>query len=284
MKIVKLILIFAILAAGIAAALLWDSIFTPTPKGLTDDRENSIVVDRERKQIVEKWDARDTWSRDLHQSISDHISQLQKSGNVSNEGYITLRNSLVENSLNKARESYLRELRSDEHSSKNLNDFYNGVVFIRDSERIQNDPRITEVIERQRLFNNIMGFVNSSHQITPKFDTERLTWKDFKSQQDRILNEAASYRQNQYYADLKNWPGIESGLNAASLKSITDNQKASFYAGLSQQIIDFFSSTEPNQEDYRHLTEVYNKFAKENGTVSKLAAYRTRYNNALKSE
>lgn len=283
MKAVKLILVFLIFAGVLTAALSWDSIVGPLRKSGSDD-ETKENIEQETKDIVNKWDKQDEWSQELHMSLSSHIDQLRKSGNISRDGEISLRNSLIENSANKAKASYLSAIRGETRSKEKVNNSYKAIVFLREKEGLSSDERIKEIEERHQLFTNVCNFIASKHNISPNFRPEEVEWIAFSSQQDRILNQAANFKSNKYYNDLKDWPGFEEGLNVTTLKKITDAQRNSFYNNLCGQIIDRFDSTPPNVEDASRLKSAFSRFASEGGETTRLAKYRRDYEKVLQEK
>ena len=285
MKFFKLILIFILLAGGLTVALLWETIVPPGDKAQQVDSFDMARVDEERANIVDQWERQPDWDKNLHIRQSSRIDQLKNSGLIGENGYLTLRNSIIENSSNKALKNYMKAINAENRSKEKVNDSYKAFVFLRDNEGLKDDPRVKEGLERHRLFTNVSNFVGNPHKISPNFKTEQLDWVSFDSQQNRILNEASSYRGHKYYADIRTWPGFDEGLNSAKLKSVTEAQRKGFYQNLSNQIINHFSSAsgQPTEERAANLKTVFTRFANESNETSQLASFRRNYEKSLQS-
>lgn len=284
MKFAKLILIFIILAGGLALALMWENLFPPASKADSNSREYKEKIENERSEIVKDWSRQNEWNKQLHERNHNHIEQLKKSGNISNDAYIILRNSLIENSTNKAYDDYMKAIKSKDHKSDKVNKAFQAIVYLRDNEGLKEDTRVKEVENRNRLFNQIYNFVGRSHPIRPSFNSSTMSWTSFQAQQNAILNEAASYRSNKYYNDIKHWPNYESGLSETTLKKETDSQKDAFYRNLTFQIISYFDQNDENEANAARLKTLHNKFSGEAGEnySRELTKYRRDYEKQLK--
>lgn len=273
MKILKLALIFLFLAGAIFLALNWGSIFNSSSDN-DFAPEDQIDITEKCDEIRNAWAEQNGWDEELYTRLRDDIDQGKAMGMYSMEGFNSVNNCLVENATNKACDSYMAELKSSDFSDSRLQKQFKGVTTIKKAEKLDSDPRVTNVENINRLYINIRNFANSSHSIVPKFDTATTDWVSFDARQNGILSTARSYRNNPLYKDLKQIPGFESALDQARLKKQTESFRPGFYRNLSQQIISYFDTVEPTQENANLFNQIYKNFTREDSDngIDELAA------------
>lgn len=287
MKALKLLLIFVILAGGLFVALNWKSI-TTTVMGNDDNFVDKDLIDISDKceEIRNAWGRCIEWDESLYTAQRADINQSKSMGMFSREGYNTVNNALRESAINKACGSYLACLHDTLFDSSKLQQQYDGVQFLKEHEKLENDPRVKEVEERHTLYKKIDSFVRSPHYISPRFDTEDADWTSFAAYQNNILSTARSYRNNKLYTtEMTHIPGFQNGLSESHLESVTNAYRSRFYEGLCTQIINHFESDSVSQENAKVLSKVYNNFSNQASGygVDRLATYYLEYQNKLKA-
>lgn len=287
MKALKLLLIFVIFASGLYVALNWDSFF----KTATDNDDEFVDKDlidigKECEEIRNAWGRCTEWDESLYTAQRADIDQSKSMGMFSREGYNTVNNALRESATNKACGSYLAYLHDTLFDSSKLQQQYNGVQFLKEHEKLENDPRVKEVEERHALYRKIDSFVRSPHYISPRFDAEDANWTSFAAYQNSILGTAKSYRNNKLYTtEMTHIPGFRNGLSENHVRSATNAYRSIFYEGLSRQIIDHFENDSLSQENAETLNEIYKNFINQesNYGVGQLATFIVDYRDKLKA-
>ena len=260
MKYLKLIGIFAVIVGALFFVLNWDSLFNSNQGDEPWGEENQIDISEKCEEISAAWSQRTGWDQALYQSQRDEIDQQRFMGMYTEEGYNAVDNRLRETAINKACEGYAKLLNSSEFSDSRLQTEFAGVRFLKEAEKVPNDPRIKHVEQLHQLYTNIKNFVNSPHTITAKFNTSRADWVSFTSAESSILNTARSYLNNPLFKEMQNVPGFQAGLNEANIKKVTSPQRRKFYESLSAQIIRYFKNEEPTEDKINLLNQIYKNF------------------------
>lgn len=261
MKIVKLTVVFAVIAAAIYGILY---ISGNVGAGEKTDEPLDGTVAEQCDLISEAWGRQNGWSKKLYEYHRDEINQNNGMGIYKNESeYRTVYNRLIETATNAACDSYNSALKASTFNHNNLVNAYNGVCEVCSLEGLDGDGRVKGVKEKHDLYSKVHNFVGSSHAISPKFDRERHTWTSFRNHQAGVLGTASSYRNHKLFGEIKHIPGFVDGLDESKLKSQTDKYYSSFYDNLSQQIVDCFSGLERTPENQRDLDRVYEKYTDE---------------------
>ena len=269
MKIIKLLLIFVLLAGGILLALNWNSIVKPGQKrGFPP--EDLIDISEKCDEIRAAWKSADGWDEDLYQKQRADIDQSKGMGMFSKDGYNTVNNCLRETATVTACNAYHAALHADPFIADRLATCYRGVQSVKRHEDLTDDARIKNVEERQSLYDRINAFIRNNHTFTPRFDEERFAWVSFDAQKAGELATAKGYRSHALYAEMSHVPGFRDGLNEGLLSDTMEKQRQSYYAGLSQQIISCFESKESTQENIGLLSTVIEQFKKEHKNDSSL--------------
>lgn len=287
MKALKLLLIFVVLAGGLFVALNWESI-TTTVMGNDDNFVDKDLIDigKECEGIRNAWGYCTEWDESLYNAQRADIDQSKSMGMFSREGYNTVNNALRESATNKACGSYLACLHDTLFDSSKLQQQYDGVQFLKEHEKLENDPRVKEVEERHALYKKIDRFVRSPHYISPQFDAEDANWTSFATYQNSILGTAKSYRNNKLYTtEMTHIPGFRNGLSESHVRSETNAYRSIFYEGLCRQIIDHFENDSLSQENAETLNEIYKNFINQesNYGVGQLATFIVDYRDKLKA-
>ena len=285
MKALKLLLIFLVLAGGLFVALNWKSI-TSTVMGNDDNFVDKDLIDIGAKceEIRNAWGRCTEWDESLYTAQREDIDQSKSMGIFSREGYNTVNNALRESATNKACRSYLACLHDTLFDGSKLQQQYDGVQYLKDHEKLENDPRVKEVEERHELYEDISKFVESPHYISPRFDAEDADWTSFAAYQNSILGTARSYRNNQVYkAEMTHIPGFRKGLSESHVRSETNAYRSIFYEGLCRQIINHFEADSVNQENADRLNDIYKTFIgqESNYGVGQLATFIVNYRDQL---
>lgn len=287
MKALKLLLIFVVLAGGLFVALNWKSIITTvTGNGDKFVGEDLIDIGEKCEEIRNAWGSCTEWDENLYIAQRADIDQSKSMGIFSREGYNTVNNALRESATNKACRSYLACLHDTLFDSSKLQQQYDGVQFLKEHEKLENDPRVKEVEERHALYRKIDSFVRSPHYISPRFDAEDANWTSFATYQNSILGMAKSYRNNKLYTtEMTHIPGFRNGLSESHVRSETNAYRSIFYEGLCRQIIDHFENDSLSQENAETLNGIYKNFINQesNYGVGQLATFIVDYRDKLKA-
>ena len=152
MKSLKLLLIFLVLVGGLFVALNWKSIIT-TVMGNGDKfvGEDLIHIGEKCEEIRNAWGRCTEWDESLYNAQRADIDQSKSMGMFSREGYNTVNNALRESATNKACGSYLACLHDTLFDSSKLQQQYDGVQFLKEHEKLENDPRVKDVEERHAV-------------------------------------------------------------------------------------------------------------------------------------
>ena len=262
MKIIKLFLIFVLLAGGILLALNWNSVVKPGEK---DDFIPADLIDIGRKcdEIRAAWKLYGSWDEDLYQKQRADIDQSKGMGLFSKNGYNAVNNCLRETATVTACNAYLDALHADPLDAGKLAKCYFGVQSVKRHENLTNDARIKNVEDRQTLYDAINAFISKKHIFTPRFDEDKYTWKSFKSHIEGELEKARKYRTNVLYAEMSHDKRFQEGLNEDLLRKKMEEHRQNYYATLSRQIISCFEEKEVTQDNIDSLYMVIELFEKE---------------------
>lgn len=278
MKLLKLILIFALLVGGIIFAMNIGSIFSGGDEEKWGEIDK-IDVTEKCAEIRSTWESQPAWDAELYQALRDDIDQSREMQLFTREGYGTVNNTLRETSVNKAVIAYLNEINCKEgFSHKALLDHYKGVQEVKQLEKLTNEKRIADVEAIHSLYTKVNSFVGSKHTLTPNFNGSTGRWTSFDAARQSVLTTARNYRSNALFKQMSSVPGFEAGLSEAALIKTLDPQRNSYYDKLSRQIIDNFSKLESNEENYKAFVDAYNRYANESTrNLDELAKFKLSY-------
>jgi len=279
MKILKLAAIFIVIVGGIFLAMNWGALFPSSSSEENFVEEDLVDISEKCDEIRKAWAAQTGWDEELYKLQREDIDQSKAMGMFSREGYNTVNNCLRESATNKACAGYMSALKEGTFSDAVLQKAYKGVVTIKNYEKLDKEPRITQIEQLHQLYTGISNFVKSSHTISPRFDTTTTDWTSFASLQNGILAKARSYRGNKLFKELEHIPGFKSGLSEDQLKAQTNPQRKGFYQQLSTQIINYFSTQDPTPDKVNLLNQIYKNFAYQetNYGLTELATFKVNY-------
>ena len=260
MKILKLAVIFLLLAGGIFLALNWGKVFGNSD---TDDwfvEENLIDIQEKCNEIRAAWKEADGWRETLYQQQSDDINQSKEMKLFTLDGYNTVKNCLIESATNKVYDSFMAALQDKNFSDAKLQNSYQGVKTLKAKEKLSGESRLNKLDQLYALYTNIKNFINSPHTISPHFDKNTASWNSFAAAQKQVLDQASALRGNPLFSEMSHVPGFSAGLDAKTLQGKLSQQKRSFYETLSKQIINHFSTLEATQDRVNLFNQIYNNF------------------------
>ncbi len=281
MKIVKLLIAFVVITAGIFLAINWDSIFKPSPKEGKYAKEDKLDIEEECSKIRTAFAECESWDEKVYKYHRKDIDQSKNMGLFSREGYNTVNNCLRETATNKACNSYLNTIgnRTNFDHAK-VSKCYQGVKQLVGLEKMDiKEPRIQKVETLHAFYVKVKKFVESKHLIVAKFDTVKTNWTSFATQKQLILNTGTSYLNNTLFKELEHIPGFKAGLVSNHLERVTNAQRMTFHRKLSSQIIAYFEAKEPTEERVELLNQIFKNFVYQEDTygVDELATLKVNY-------
>lgn len=281
MKIVKLLIAFLVVTGGIFLAINWNSIFKFSSVEEEFAKEDKLDISKECDKIRTAFANCDGWDEKIYKYHRSDINQSKSMGLFSREGYNTVNNCLRENATNKACNGYLSALGNKSlFSHSKVSVCYQGVKQLKSLEQLDDaEPRIKKVETLHAFYTKVKKFVESSHPIIPKFDTEKADWTSFATQKQRILNTGKSYFGNTLFKEVEHIPGFKTGLASSHLEQVTNAQRKDFHQKLSAQIIAYFEAEEPTEDRVKLLNQIYKNFVyqEEEYGVSELATLIVNY-------
>lgn len=314
MKYIKLLLIFAVVAGGLYLALNWKNIIENVNQQ-NFPQEDKIDVNARLKKMEGHWQEATAFSDSLFIEWFNEIEQLKGGKLITEKSDSLLHNTLFEDAANKLSDSYKASLLNENYSDGKVKAFRNGVDTIAKYERIkklENQPRLAHIVESYDFYSSVLKFVNSSHAISPYFDTKNKTWTSFDSKMQAIKNQAESFKSNALFDEMNTIQQFISGLDESHLESVMEPYRDNFYKELSNKIIGCFNYTvngsdinpadmnqmrlvvggsevvvyqnKLNDETQRLLGGIWSRFDDENRNrtyTSNLSNFKDRYNNAL---
>lgn len=262
MKLVKLLLIFVLIAGGIFLALNLNSLFSSDGEKWAEN--DQVDIARKCASIRNRIASMEEWDHPFYLSIREDLEQDKSMGLYTLEGYNTVNNTLRESSINKAVSLYTDMINCKKaFSHKALVANYDGLESLAKAEKASGDRRIETVRAIHSLYRKVNSFVSGPKRIRPAFDGERASWSSFDAIRNGMLSTAASYRNNPLFMQMADVPGFADGLNDAILRTTLEPQRRPFYLTLSSQILSHFRPLESNDENYKHFLTAYNRFATE---------------------
>lgn len=262
MKYLKIILIFIVFVGAIVLVMNWKSSGSTGSREKGESETDKINVEVKCTDFREQWANTKSWDQKLYDRQSGQVEAWKEQKLLSERGYNTLSTVVREQAVRKINDSYIALLTPSAYSHNQLLNAYKGVDYLKSHEQsIDND--FQEIDEIHSLYLKIRSFVSSPHAISPTFNPKTGTWSSFTAERNNILSTASSYRNNRHYAELKNVPGFQEGLNTDQLQKQLDSMKPEYYRRLSRLIANEISELTPNKENYERMKRVYERFAKE---------------------
>lgn len=249
MKVLKIILVFAVLVCGIYVATHWTDIF----HGSSAPVENTeyVAVEEKCDEIRAAWNQESDWNRELFRRQKNDLDQDVSLGRYEYaDEPETVLNTIREESTNKLCNAILREFHSPSCDDRLVEKNYNGVSVLIEVFKMDNDERLARVRKIKSVYDRITAFVQSPHAIKATYDPESNSWTSFTTLSQNVVNTAASYRNNPVYKEeLSKITRFVNGLADSHIRSVVNAQKKDFYMSLSDQIIDYFNTLAEQEEN-----------------------------------
>lgn len=259
MKQIKLAIIFA----ALVGLIIW-AINNGGEKNSIRPVDDKINIDSICNEIRSQWDAQQQWNIDLYNNQLRDIEQYDKIGELSTQGYNTLRSTLKESAINRACDSYLIALHNKDFKDAVLRNAYKGVEQISELEN-QDDERIKEVKARQQLYINITKFVGEKHSIKPNFNGS--TWDSYTTRRGQLtstlISQAHSLLGNKYFKEMEHIKGFKDGLSDSAVKSRILTSETDYNSSLATQIISHFDLLDRTQENKQKLGQISEEYWKQ---------------------
>lgn len=248
MKLLKIILLFAILVSGIFFATRWSGIISPIDILPPDD---PIDVDVKCEEIRSAWSKEPNWNPQLLKSQKSDLDQDNSLGRYEYADDVeTVLNTIRESATDKLCEAIFREFHSPTCDDKWVKHNFAGVDILSSTFDMEKDERLQKVRSVKALYDKITTFVNSKHRIIAKYDADENKWTSFSILGQSIINTAANYRKNTLYSrELSNINRFIDGLNDSAIRKVVNDQENGFYNSLSSQIIKHFQELSKDEEN-----------------------------------
>lgn len=284
MKAIKLSGIFLLLVGLIFCAMNLNSWLSK--EGMESDfsSKDKLDISKECDDTRKKWQQVPDWNMQVYKKLRANIDQSKNMKLYSASGYNVVNNTLRETSANKLCESYKKRLAASNYNHAQLCSFHSDARKLIEAEKMESDARLNQVLKIHAHYMRVYNFARSSHPIRANYDTVSTSWNSFESLQQRIINQATSYKKDPMYSEISQIPGFEAALDEAALKSSTDKQRKSFYADLEDQIISFFNQAELDQNHADKLRVACNRLGKECNEMNRLLNFMIEYNKNLKQK
>ncbi len=267
MKFLKLGLIFAVFVGAIVVVMNWKSIVKPDDHDSGYASTDKISVEEKCNTFRKQWSDAKSWDQNLYERQVNQIKAWKEQKLLSELSHKTVSTTVREQAISKINKSYKDLLSPQTYNHAKLLGVYNGVKYVKTKE-INSDQDFREVDGIHSLYLKVKDFVGSPHHIRPSFDVENGQWSSFIAAQNRILNTAASYRNNKYFSYIKGIPGFQTGLNDQTLRERLNKERTRYYASLSNMIATAINNLTPNVENYDRMKAVYERFAEESPSNS----------------
>ena len=263
MKYVKLIAIFAVVAAGLYFALVRSNdIFDPDKDDGGFAAVDQIDINEFNEETIDIW-AEKEWDSLIYIDRRGDIEQYRQMGMLSRDGYNSMRNCLFESSVNALCATYKASLKATSYGANpqpkvfnaRVTGVYAGVPFLMKKEGktmadLNSQPRLIEVKQLNDHYVKVFGFVyaylkkandyvRSEHTFTPKFKDKK--WTSFESIKNSIITQAENYKTGNnkvLYDEMKTLPGFEEGLSKSWLEGKINNRFDAYYDELAVRIVD----------------------------------------------
>lgn len=241
MKYIKLTGIFVVCAALLFLVMNWSSITTSGGKDGGFGTEDKVDIEKECREIRAAWSSATGWNAELYQKQRNRINQLKAAGMFSRKGYTTVNNCMLEEATNKACDGYINQLKNVKpFSDARLCAEYSGIRTLTQEEHMGEDARIKRVTKIHTLYSNVKTFQIALH---PKFDTTSHSWTSFPDAKQRLLQRAASYRNDPMFSEISHVPGFQDKLNDAKINTLLTPMPKSYYTDLTSLICAYYQNT-----------------------------------------
>lgn len=261
MKYIKLTGIFVVCTALLFLLMNWNSITTGGSHGNGFGSEDRVDIEKECREIRAAWSNTTGWNHELYQKQRNRINQLKAAKMFSERGYNTVNNCMLEEATNKVHDSYLNVLKKVKpFSDARLCAEYSGVRTLTQEEHMGEDARIKQVTRIHNLYSNVKSFQVALH---PKFDTTSHTWTSFPDAKQRLLQRAASYRNDPLYGEISHVPGFQEKLNDARINTLLTPMPKSYYTELTDLICAYYQNTPADTDLIKELNKIFSQLVNE---------------------
>lgn len=235
MKYLKLLFIFVLVAGGLVAAFMLNSLAGPKISEKTEGGED--LANEMSGRIESQWKDSPDWDRELYRSFRSEIAQDYRQNLIDESSYKRVRNKLRENAINKLHESFTASLQAEGYSDAKVHEYHKEVAFLAEEERIfeEDDSRLKHINDLFELYNKIDKYVHSSHVIKPGLykDKEKWTWKSFSDKTKDEKQTATDFKKHALYKEMMTVPGFAIGLDEKLVEKKCNESKGKFYDDLS---------------------------------------------------
>lgn len=261
MKYIKLTGIFVVCAALLFLLMNWNSITTGGGRGNGFSSEDKVDIEKECREIRTAWTNATGWDNDLYQKQRNRINQLKAAKMFSERGYNTVNNCMLEEATNKVCDSYMNVLKKIKpFSDSRLCAEYSGVRTLTQEEHMGEDARIKQVTRIHTLYSNVKSFQIALH---PKFDTTSHTWTSFPDAKQRLLQRAASYRNDPLFNEISHVPGFQDKLNDAKINTLLTPMPMTYYTELTDLICIYYRNRHDNQTAVNEMNGIFSQLVNE---------------------
>ncbi len=266
MKALKLILLAAVVLLVIIGLLM----LTGNKSGLGGGgSDNEELFTELQEKIENDWQDLQDWDAELFETTTDRLRQEKDElGN----GYRTLLDLVADYGANLLCQAMMDEFARPECDSSRIEILHADLdAFLDRATGFQNDSRVQQMQGVYSLYHSILGASSKSYGLSPAFDYDSGTWRDFSSYSNRILNECDGFSSNVYYPYLKDARIV---INAMSnVRNKMDQAKTAFKNELARQIINAYKQHERTDETAEQLNSLHRQFNDKFGRQNDLYNY-----------
>lgn len=261
-KILKLILVFVLVAGGIFLAFNLGSVFKPSGGGFSSS--DGVDIIKQSDEIRRDWEEAKGWNEKLYLTHFNTIEQNRKLKQYTAEGYNAVNATLRESAGNAVCNAYWNALKPFA-GDKALRSRYNDVRAFSKREDYAKDTRVKEVVAVHGLYEKVARFVsNGSHPLSPEFNhSADPKWTPFSSQKNSVLSTASAYLNDPKFSRISHIPDFPKGLDQSMLTSVLDSQKESFFKKLSENIQNYYEDVPATDESVAELNAIVNRYSDE---------------------
>jgi len=266
MKALKLFLLAAVVLAVIVGLLM----LTGNKSGLGGaSSDNEELFTELQEEIENDWQDREDWDAELFESTTDRLRQEKDElGN----GYRTLLDLVSDYGSALLCQAMMDEFARPECDSNRIESLHADLdAFLERATGYQNDNRVQQMQGVYNLYRNILGASSKRYGLSPSFDYDSGTWRDFSSYSSRILNECNGFSSNVYYPYLKDAQIVINALG--NVRNKMDQAKTTFKNELARQIINAYKQHERTDETAEQLNSLHRQFNDKFGRQNDLYNY-----------
>lgn len=238
-----------------------DTIKQSLSGGGTEGDTSSIT--KQGDEIRNAWDAVHGWDEALYKKQYNRIEQRNKSGLYTQKEHIDMLATLQAASTSSIYKAYMSDILPENYSDEALRRDYKGVEYLLKKSDYASNAKLLEVKKIHELYERIYKFTHSSHPLSFKLDTMAfgVWWKPtFPMCKKKVLDEAAGYRDNEYFGKLKSIRGFSEGLSDSYLEDVLNRQNTKFYKDLSDAIIAHYNAKTPTEDLITQLDSSLNRY------------------------